>query len=65
MGILMEDFASGKNVTTLPDSVAEFTWTTKVKDLFPEDSEWKLADDIANDKVNVGDLFSHVTGLPS
>ncbi|KAJ3482357.1 hypothetical protein NLI96_g7039 [Meripilus lineatus] len=66
MGILMEDYAQGKNVTPLPDGLDSFTWKTKVQDLFPgEDSVWKLKDDWASQKVNIEDMLTHVSGLPS
>ena len=40
MGILIDDFATGKNVTVLPAGVSEFNWETKVQALLPDD--WKL-----------------------
>ena len=65
MGILIEDYAQGKNVTPLPDGLGSFTWKTKVQDLFPgEDSVWKLKDDWASHKVNIEDMLTHVSGLP-
>lgn len=65
MGILMEDYAQGKNVTPLPDGLGSFAWKTKVQDLFPgDDSEWKLKDDWASQKVNIRDMLTHVSGLP-
>ncbi len=66
MGILMDDFAQGKNVTPLPPGLGSFTWKTKVQELFPEqDSEWQLSDHWASEKANIFDIFSHVSGLPS
>ena len=58
MGILIDDFASGKNVTPLPDGV-ELGWYTKIKDLLPD--EWELQDTIASENANLLDLFSHMT----
>ncbi|KZP01789.1 beta-lactamase/transpeptidase-like protein [Calocera viscosa TUFC12733] len=60
MGLLMDDFKHGRNVTALPAGV-EFDWTTKVIDLLP--GEWKLMDDWATSKADLLDIFSHVTGL--
>lgn len=62
MGILINDFATGKNVTPLPDGVEEFSWQTKIKNLLPD--EWVLRDTVANDNANVLDILSHVSGLP-
>ncbi|KAH8096874.1 beta-lactamase/transpeptidase-like protein [Cristinia sonorae] len=62
MGILMEDFAQGKNVTALPPHVNVFDWDTKVVDLLPE--EWRLQDEWATKKVNIRDMLSHVSGIP-
>ncbi|EIW78707.1 beta-lactamase transpeptidase-like protein [Coniophora puteana RWD-64-598 SS2] len=62
VGILMDDYAHNKNVSPLPDGVIEFTWHTKVKDLLPE---WGLMDEWAYEKVNLLDILSHVSGLPS
>lgn len=65
MGILMEDFAQGRNVTTLPPGVDVFDWDTKIKELLPgPDSIWMLQDKWAEEKANVRDALSHVTGLP-
>lgn len=65
LGILMEDFASGKNATPLPPGVTSFSWDTKIADLLRDDpSGWKLQDEWANAKANVRDILSHVTGLP-
>ncbi|CCM05808.1 uncharacterized protein FIBRA_08042 [Fibroporia radiculosa] len=44
VGILMDDFAQGHNVVPLPPNLAEFTWDTRIKDLFPGGSEWRLPD---------------------
>jgi CubicO group peptidase (beta-lactamase class C family) len=62
LGLLMEDFATGRNVTALPRGVPSFTWQTAIKDLLP--GEWKLEDQWASDKANVHDILSHVSGLP-
>jgi CubicO group peptidase (beta-lactamase class C family) len=62
LGLLMQDFAAGHNVTALPHGVTSFTWQTAVKDLLPD--EWKLEDQWASEKANVHDIASHVSGLP-
>ena len=61
LGILIDDFAAGKNVVPLPDGVRSFTWKTKVKDLLP--TEWKLQDEWATSQTNLQDILTHVTGL--
>lgn len=61
MGILMDDFAQGRNVTSLPDGVDVFDWDTKIKELLPE--EWVLMDEWIEKKANVRDALSHVTGM--
>ena len=62
MGILMDDFANGRNSTPLPSSIDSFDWNTKVKDLLP--GNWQLHDEWASEKVNIKDLLGHRTGMP-
>ena len=62
-GILMDDFAQGRNATPLPRGVSKFTYDTKIQSLFPGDDVWKLKDEWATKKANVRDLLSHVTGV--
>ncbi|TFY55723.1 hypothetical protein EVG20_g9215, partial [Dentipellis fragilis] len=62
IGILMDDYAHGRNVTPLPDNVTTFDWDTKVKDLLPE--EWELMDKWADSSASLRDILSHRTGLP-
>ncbi|CAL1697760.1 unnamed protein product [Somion occarium] len=62
VGILIDDFATGRNVTPLPASINRFDWNTKVADLLPDD--WQLMDEWAHAKANVRDILSHVSGLP-
>lgn len=65
MGILIDDFTNGRNVTPLPPTLESFSWKTKVQELFPgEDSEWLLEDEWANKKANLLDILTHVSGLP-
>ena len=63
LGLLMEDFAHGRNVTALPVGVQSLTWETKIKALLP-DEDWQLEDDWATEKLNLRDALSHVSGLP-
>ncbi|KAF7793989.1 hypothetical protein EIP86_005115 [Pleurotus ostreatoroseus] len=62
MGILMEDFAQGKNLTALPDGLQKLAWDTKIQDLLPD--EWELADHWTTEKADLRDILSHVSGLP-
>ncbi|KZT69404.1 beta-lactamase/transpeptidase-like protein [Daedalea quercina L-15889] len=62
VGILIDDFAQGRDVTPLPAGVTTFDWQTKLKDLLPD--EWALEDEWASEKANIRDALSHVTGMP-
>ncbi|KAI0327940.1 beta-lactamase/transpeptidase-like protein [Cubamyces sp. BRFM 1775] len=62
IGLLMEDYVHGRNVTPLPPAVDSFDWDTKMQDLLP--GEWALEDEWASAKANLRDAFGHVTGLP-
>ena len=62
IGLLMEDYAHGRNATPLPPTVEAFGWDTKMNDLLPK--EWALEDEWASAKTNLRDAFGHVTGLP-
>ncbi|KAG1859372.1 beta-lactamase/transpeptidase-like protein [Suillus subalutaceus] len=61
LGILMDDYEHGRNVTPLPPALSEFNWHTLVQDILP--GEWKLMDDWASEKPNMKDILSHVSGL--
>nr|GAT48083.1 predicted protein [Mycena chlorophos] len=63
IGILIKDFADGKNTTALPSAITRFGWDTKLSDLLP--GEWLLEDEWATEKANLRDMLSHVTGLPA
>ncbi|KAH9925641.1 beta-lactamase/transpeptidase-like protein [Epithele typhae] len=63
MGLLIDDFAHGRNVTQLPVGVKSLTWQTKVQDLLPAE-DWELADEWATEKLSLIDAMSHVSGLP-
>ncbi|KAJ6571163.1 beta-lactamase/transpeptidase-like protein, partial [Mycena capillaripes] len=62
LGILMQDFVTGKNATALPHGVTEFNWDTKLHDLLP--GEWMTEDQFSTSKADLVDLLSHATGLP-
>ncbi|KAJ7334795.1 beta-lactamase transpeptidase-like protein [Mycena albidolilacea] len=63
LGILIQDFADGKNKSALPNTVAEFNWDTKIRDLLPD--EWLTEDQWTTEKASLKDLLSHQTGLPA
>ncbi|KAJ7049644.1 hypothetical protein C8F01DRAFT_1349343 [Mycena amicta] len=63
LGILMQDFANGKNTTALPTGITQFDWSTKMKDLLP--GEWEMDNEWGTDKADLKDLLSHRTGLPN
>ncbi|KAG2362374.1 beta-lactamase/transpeptidase-like protein [Suillus spraguei] len=62
LGILMDDYDHGRNVTPLPPGLSEFNWHTLVQDILP--GEWQLMDDCASKRANIKDILSHVSGLP-
>jgi hypothetical protein len=61
MGILIDDFAHGRNSTPLPANLSSLTWKTKLAHILPDD--WKLMDPWASQKANLIDILSHVSGL--
>lgn len=62
MGILIDDYANGRNNSPLPEEIKTFNWETKVKHLLLDD--WELQDVWASEKANLQDLLSHATGMP-
>ncbi|KAI0945939.1 hypothetical protein AcV7_010047 [Taiwanofungus camphoratus] len=62
VGLLIDDFAQGRNVTPLPPGISRLDWSTKVADLLPDD--WALADVWANKKASLRDVLGHVSGVP-
>ena len=62
MGILIDDFAHGRNVTQLPNDIQRLEWDTKITELLPGD--WELMDEWATKKATIRDILSHVSGLP-
>ncbi|KAF7325850.1 Zn(2)-C6 fungal-type domain-containing protein [Mycena kentingensis (nom. inval.)] len=63
LGILMQDFKDGRNVTELPDTIKQFDWSTKVHDLLP--GQWEVEDEWTTKKADLRDLLAHLTGLPA
>ncbi|KAI0296716.1 beta-lactamase/transpeptidase-like protein [Russula brevipes] len=61
LGILIDDFARGRNSTPLPVGLSNLTWKTKVADTLPD--AWKLMDPWASEKANLIDILTHVSGL--
>ena len=61
LGLLIDDFANGRNVTALPPGLTELTWHSRLRDLLPE---WVLMDTWASEKANLRDILSHVSGIP-
>lgn len=62
VGLLIEDYAAGKNVTPLPDGLHRLDWDTKLKDILP--GQWELMDVFASELTSIKDLLSHQTGVP-
>ncbi|GJE94211.1 beta-lactamase/transpeptidase-like protein [Phanerochaete sordida] len=62
MGILIDDFAQGKNRTPLPPGVQRLDWHTKLVDLLPDD--WQLMDEWTSQRATIRDILSHQSGLP-
>jgi hypothetical protein len=62
LGLVMDDYAHGRNVTSLPNGLLTFDWDTKLRDLLPDD--WKLMDQSASEHARVRDILSHMSGLP-
>ncbi|KAH9001586.1 beta-lactamase/transpeptidase-like protein [Lactarius akahatsu] len=63
LGILIEEFAQGRNTTSLPTGLSTLSWQTKLADILPGD--WELSDPWASEKANLIDILSHVSGMPS
>ncbi|KAJ3550435.1 hypothetical protein NM688_g5078 [Phlebia brevispora] len=63
LGILIDDFRHGRNVTALPSGLRTLNWNTGIQELFPDEAEWKLYDHWATEKVTLRDILTHVTGI--
>ncbi|PIL26205.1 hypothetical protein GSI_11960 [Ganoderma sinense ZZ0214-1] len=68
IGLLMEDYAEGKNATPLPPGLGRFDWDTKVADIVPRGLGWSLqdlnGDDWASRDASIADVLGHASGLP-
>jgi CubicO group peptidase (beta-lactamase class C family) len=62
MGLLMADYAHGRNTTPLPAGLTKLDWDTKLADALP--GEWALMDAWAMQKASLKDILSHTSGLP-
>ncbi|KAH9055950.1 beta-lactamase/transpeptidase-like protein [Lactarius vividus] len=62
LGILIEEFAQGRNTTPLPTGLSSLSWQTKLADILP--GYWELSDPWASEKANLIDILSHVSGMP-
>jgi len=63
LGILIDDFANGRNRTPLPAALSTLAWKSKVAHLLPD--AWKLMDHWASDKASLIDILTHVSGVDS
>ncbi|KAI1795412.1 beta-lactamase/transpeptidase-like protein [Ganoderma leucocontextum] len=68
IGLLMEDYADGKNATPLPPGLKPFDWETKIADIVPKELGWALqdldGDDWAAREASIADVLGHASGLP-
>lgn len=62
VGLLIDDFAHGRNVTPLPAGTTRLDWDTKIAAILPD--EWQLDDEWATRAANIRDVLGHVSGLP-
>ena len=69
IGLLMDDYAHGRNVTPLPEGLKVFDWDTRVKNLLPKELNWSLKpiddDDSATRNAKIKDILAHLSGLPT
>ncbi|KAI9452268.1 beta-lactamase/transpeptidase-like protein [Russula earlei] len=61
LGILIDDFAHGRNITPLPAGLSALAWKTKLADLLPDARS--LMDPWASQKANLIDILTHVHDL--
>ncbi|KAH9051487.1 beta-lactamase/transpeptidase-like protein [Lactarius vividus] len=61
LGILIKEFAQGRNTTSLPTGLSTLSWQTKLADVIP--GNWELSDPWASKKANLIDILTHVSGL--
>ncbi|KAM5537317.1 hypothetical protein V8D89_009047 [Ganoderma adspersum] len=69
VGLLIDDYAHGRNMTPLPECLTRFDWDTRIKDILPEELDWSLkpieGDDSATRNVKIKDVLGHVSGVPA
>jgi CubicO group peptidase (beta-lactamase class C family) len=61
LGLVMDDFKHGRNVTALPAGLDELTWSSKLKNVLPE---WSSVDHDIYEHLTLRDALSHVSGYP-
>ncbi|OJT12302.1 hypothetical protein TRAPUB_11169 [Trametes pubescens] len=62
VGLLIDDFAHGRNVTPLPAGTTRLDWDTKIATILPD--EWLLDDEWTTRAASIRDVLGHVSGLP-
>jgi CubicO group peptidase (beta-lactamase class C family) len=62
IALLQDDFAHGRNKTSLPAGLTSFNWDTKMHAILPD--QLQLMDKWASEKATVHDILAHVSGLP-
>ncbi|KAI0767194.1 beta-lactamase/transpeptidase-like protein [Fomes fomentarius] len=62
VGLVIDDYAQGRNTTPLPAGVQQLNWDTKMQALLPD--EWGLRDEWVESRVSLRDALSHTSGLP-
>jgi CubicO group peptidase (beta-lactamase class C family) len=62
LGLVMDDFKHGRNVTALPAGLDELTWSSKLKNVLPE---WSSVDRDIYEHLTFRDALSHVSGFPA
>ncbi|TFY68039.1 hypothetical protein EVJ58_g1251 [Rhodofomes roseus] len=65
LGLLMEDYALGRNVTALPRGMEQFNWETKIREMFDTQSPLIFADPWARSQASLLDVLSHMSGIGS
>jgi CubicO group peptidase (beta-lactamase class C family) len=61
VGLLIDDFAHGRNMISLPQIISTVTWSTKIKDVLPD---WSTSDPIMNKELSIRDALPHMSGIP-
>jgi CubicO group peptidase (beta-lactamase class C family) len=61
LGLVINDFEHGRNVTALPAGLGELKWSSKLKDVLPE---WSSTDQDIYEHLTLRDALSHVSGYP-